>query len=52
MYIHAKTGVPNLGYMYPGVHRGVCLAVMTDPFALQVLSITTDKISHAVTAGL
>jgi len=32
---------------------GVCLAVMTDPFAPQVLSIKADdKISNAVTAGL
>jgi len=31
---------------------GVCLVVMTDPFAPQVLSINADKISNAVTAGL
>ena len=28
------------------------MAVMTDPFAPQVLSIAADKISNAVTAGL
>jgi len=31
---------------------GVCLAVMTDPFAPQVLSINADNISNTVTAGL
>jgi len=31
---------------------GVCLTVMTDPFAPQVLSIKADEISNAVTAGL
>jgi len=35
----------------PGVHLGG-LAVMTDPFAPQVLSIKADKISDSVTAGL
>jgi len=30
----------------------VCLAVMTDPFAPQVLRIKADKISNTVTAGL
>ena len=32
--------------------QGVCLAMMTGPFALQVLSIKADKISKDVTAGL
>ena len=36
----------------PGVHLGVCLAIMTDHFALQVLSIKADKILNTVTAGL
>jgi len=35
-----------------GVHPGVCLAAMTGPFVLQVLSIKDDKIPNAVTAGL
>jgi len=31
---------------------GVCLAVTTDPFAPQVLSIKADKTSNVVTAHL
>jgi len=31
---------------------GVCLAVMTDTIAPQVLSIKADKTSNVVTAGL
>jgi len=31
-----------------GHTQGVCLAVMTDPFVPQVLSIKADKVSNAV----
>jgi len=32
--------------------QGICSAVMTGPFVLQVLSMKGDKVSSTVTAGL
>jgi len=39
-------------HLEQGHIQGVCLAVVTGPFILQVLNITADEISYAVTAGL
>jgi len=43
---------PGQGQVFPDpCTQGVCLAVMTDPFVPQMLSIKANKISNAVTAG-
>ena len=39
-------------HLSTGAYRGVCLAVMTGPFVLQVHSLKANKISNAVIAGL
>jgi len=38
--------------MKQGCIQGVCLALMTEAFVLQVLSTKADKVSNTVTTGL
>jgi len=51
-HINDKNSECLLPCAIQGCIHGVCLAVMTDPFAPQVLSIKADNTSNVVTAGL